>query len=386
MSLPNPTPNRPGRPPGEKPSAPQGDAWSLRIATVSGIPIRLHFTFLLLLIWLALAGLGRGSGAIILFLLGIFFCVALHELGHSLVAQRYGYQVRDIVLYPIGGVASIEGSPRARHELWIALAGPAVNVVIAGLLGAYLGVTGALPPTTELLSMRTLAGDPVAALMRANIFLVLFNMIPAFPMDGGRVLRALLALRLPRHQATAIAARIGQALAIVFGVYGFMQGNFGLMLIAVFVYFGAGQEAAAEQSRVDVEGENVDAAMVKEFTTLSTGDSLRRASEVLIATHQQDFPVVFGDQVVGVLSRGALLRTLAQQGESAYVSEAMDREVVFAKPSDPLESILMSSEGIRRAPVLVMDEGRLVGMLTVDNLMEFLTLRQIVRARAEQGP
>lgn len=373
------------------------DAWSLRVATVSGIPIRLHFTFLLIITWFAFSGVGRGGAGMVFFLLGIFLCVALHELGHSLVAQRYGYKVRDIVLYPIGGVASIEDSPRPRHELWIALAGPAVNVVIAILLFAYLSATGGF---TAVQAIATSSEDPgaraeaMASLLRsnlpfslliANVFLVVFNMMPAFPMDGGRVLRAVLALRMGRTQATRIAASIGQALAIGFGILGFLNGNFFWMLIALFVFFGAGQEAQAEQSRAAVEGAPVGAAMVREFQTLGVGDSLRRAAEVLLATTQQDFPVVHGDEVVGVLSRGQLLRGLAEAGESAYVSEAMTRDVVFAKPSDPLEELMTRADGVQRAPILVMEEDRLVGMLTVDNLMEFLTLRQIASARAQRS-
>lgn len=355
------------------------DTGSFRIATVSGIPIRLHFTFLLLILAIAYFGGARTA----FFLLGLFFCVVLHELGHSLVAQRYGYKVRDIVLYPIGGVASLEGCPRPRHELWIALAGPAVNVVIAALLAVYLGTTGTFPAFDQLLSSQALSGGDATALLRANILLVLFNMIPAFPMDGGRVLRALLALSIGRGRATRIAAFIGQAIAILFGIYGLRSGQIGLVLIALFVFFGAGQEAAGEQSREVVEGAAVGAAMVREFQTLGVGDSLRRAAEVLLATHQQDFPVVHGDEIVGVLPRGALLRGLAERGESAYVSEVMLRDVLRAKPDDSLEEMLTRPEGVQRAPVLVMENDHLVGMLTADNLMEFLTLRQIAQAREQ---
>ena len=392
MSLPNPSSNdQTGRREPLQPTERAArDAWSLRVATVSGIPIQLHFTFLLLVIWFAVTGVARGGAGQLLFLLGLFLCVALHELGHSLVAQRYGYKVRDIVLYPIGGVASIESSPRPRHELWIALAGPAVNVVIAALIGIYLAATSDIPLADRFASLRPIGntpigGDALTLLFFANVSLVLFNMIPAFPMDGGRVLRAILALNLGRLRATKIAASIGQGLAILFGVLGFLNGQFFWMLIALFVFFGAGQEAAAEQSRSAAEGVPVGAAMVRQFQTLSVGDSLRRAAEMLLSTHQQDFPVVHGEEIVGVLPRNALLRGLAQEGESAYVSEVMTRDVVFAKPADPLEDMLTRPDGVQRAPVLVMEDGRLVGMLTVENLMEFLTLRQIAQTRAEQA-
>ena len=376
---------------------PQDSAWSLRIATISGIPIRLHFTFLLIIIWISLSGIGKSGGAgLVLAMLGLFLCVALHELGHSLVAQRYGYIVRDITLYPIGGVASIEGSPRPRHELYIALAGPAVNVVIAIAIAIGLSATGQMPPLGRVLARDvTMFNNPWTLLLTANVMLVLFNMIPAFPMDGGRVLRAVLGLSLGKARATQIAATLGQIIAMGMGILavtGFRygpfyspSGNIGLIVIALFVYFGAGQERRVEQTREVVEDAPVRAAMLQDFQTLLVGDTLRRAAEVLIATSQQDFPVMVGDDVAGVLSRGQLLRGLAQEGEGAFVAGVMTRDVLFAHPDDPLEPILMQPNGVQRAPILVRDENeRLIGMLTMDNLMEFLTLRQITRAREEE--
>lgn len=364
-------------------------AWAVRVATVSGIPIRLHFTFLLLIIWLAVSGIGNGGAGMALVVLGLFFCVALHELGHSLVAQRYGYTVRDITLYPIGGVAAIEGSPTPRHELFIALAGPMVNVVIAAVLGVALMALGRLPQgeTTAAL-MHQVESDPILFLLSANITLVLFNMIPAFPMDGGRVLRALLGMKMGKARATQIAARVGQVMAILMGLYGLGVFNgrqhLGLMLIALFVFFGANQEVQVETTRDIVEDAPVRAAMIRDFHTLQTGDTLRHAAETLLETTQQDFPVMFGDEVMGILTRAQLLQGLAREGDSAYVSEVMLRDVLFAEESDPLEDYMLSPDGVQRAPVLVRDAtGRLIGMLTVDNLMEYLTLRQIARNREE---
>jgi Zn-dependent protease/CBS domain-containing protein len=361
----------------------------VRVATISGIPIRLHFTFLLLIIWLAVSGIGNGGAGMALVVLGLFFCVALHELGHSLVAQRYGYTVRDITLYPIGGVAAIEGSPTPRHELFIALAGPMVNVVIAAVLGVALMAMGRLPQgQTAAALMHQVESDPVLFLFSANITLVVFNMIPAFPMDGGRVLRALLGMKLGKARATLIAARVGQFVAILMGLYGLGVFNgrqhLGLMLIALFVFFGANQEVQVETTRDIVEDAPVRAAMIRDFHTLQTGDTLRRAAETLLETTQQDFPVMFGDEVMGILTRAQLLQGLAREGDSAYVSEVMLRDILFASEDDPLEDYMLSPDGVQRAPVLVRDaSGRLIGMLTVDNLMEYLTLRQIARNREE---
>jgi CBS domain-containing protein len=162
-------------------------------------------------------------------------------------------------------------------------------------------------------------------------------------------------------------------------------GNFSLVIIALFVFFAAGQEAQAEQSRQVVEDAMVSEAMVREFSTLAPGDNLRRAAEVLLATSQQDFPVLHGDEVVGILSRNQLLRGLAQEGDTAYVAGTMNRDVVFASPNDDLEPVMMNPNGVQKAPVLVRGEdGSLIGMLTMENLMEFLTLRQIGRSREEE--
>ncbi|GAB4463494.1 MAG: site-2 protease family protein [Armatimonadaceae bacterium] len=363
-------------------------SWSLRVGTVSGIPIRLHFTLLLLVLWFAATDIGMGSFSVVLSILGLFLCVALHELGHSLVAQRLGYPVRDITLYPIGGVAAIEGSPSPKHELAIALAGPAVNVVIAAGVFLYLLSQGHLPQPGAAMSQ--LGKDPLVLLLQANVTLAIFNMIPAFPMDGGRVVRALLGLRLGKARATRIAAAIGQFIAILMGLYGLglfgNRGSLGLVIIALFVYFAAGHEVQAEDARDIVEDAPVRDAMVRDFQTLTVGDTLRRAAEVLLDTTQQDFPVVHGEEVVGVLSRAQLLRGLAKEGDSAFVAGAMTRDVVFARPDDPLEEYMVRPDGVQRAPVLVMDEaGKLLGMLTMENLIEFLTLRQIARSRESEA-
>lgn len=360
--------------------------WSLRVATVSGIPIRLHFTFFLVVIWFALADINQmGHVGMLLAILGLFFCVALHELGHSLVAQRLGYPVQDITLYPIGGVASIEGSPRPRHELLIAVAGPAVNIVIAVILNFVLQMTG---DGRHNLNVHLLQGEPLAFLYRANVMLAAFNLlVPAFPMDGGRVLRATLGIFIGKYRATRIAAGIGQVIAglmglIGLGVFGAQYQNFGLVIIGIFVFFAAAQEREIETTEAVISDQKVEAAMVRDFHTLSVGDTLRRATEQLLATNQQDFPVILGEEVQGVLTRHSLLRALATEDDSAYVTGVMERDVVFARPEDPLDEYLLRADGVRRAPVLVTDaSGKLIGMVTSENAMEFLMIRQISESR-----
>lgn len=375
--------------------------WSARVASVSGIPIRLHFTFFLVIIWFALANISQmGHVGMLLAVLGLFICVALHELGHSLVAQRLGYPVHDITLYPIGGVASIEGSPKPKDELLIAVAGPAVNVVIAAV---FYFVLPLMHRSNAFSLSNPLIGDPWEFVYHANIMLAAFNLlIPAFPMDGGRVLRALLGMVIGKYRATRIAAGIGQVIAVLMGLTGLgilssfwamlgvgapaMAPNYGLVLIAFFVYFAAAQERDLEVTENAIDGAKIEAAMVRDFQTLSVGDTLRRAAEQLLATNQQDFPVTLGDEVQGVLTRNQLLRALATNDDTAYVAGAMERDILFARPDDPLDEFMLRPDGIRRAPVLVRDPaGNLIGMVTSENAMEFLMLRQIARSREAAG-
>lgn len=358
-------------------------AWAVRIATVAGIPIRLHFTFLLFLVYIALAGRGATNGLTVVYVLAVFLCVALHELGHSLVALRDNIPVADITLYPIGGVARIEKRPTARQELGIAVAGPLVNVVIALALWAVLGFEGFTVITRHLTGPGAHNAHALAErVMLTNVTLVLFNLIPAFPMDGGRVLRAALALRMPPAQATAIAAGIGQFIAIIAGLWAILSGNWAIMFIAFFVYLGAGQEAFAYRQESLLSGVRVRQAMIGDVRTLSVGDTLKQAADVLLDTSQHDFPVLHGGEVQGVLTRDGLLRGLAQSGPDAYVAGAMSREFASAAPEDDLNDALPRLQG-RPGPLVVLEPGTgtLMGIVTAENVQEFFAVRQIVAAR-----
>jgi len=374
--------------PNQSPAPPQSPSQTglsaLRVATVAGIPIRLHFTFLLFLLWVGLAGPNGAGGLSIAYVLALFLCVVLHELGHSVVAQRYGIPVLDITLYPIGGVARIEKRPTAKQELAIAVAGPAVNVVIALLLWGVL-------MTLKAPSMLTLLQSPVQTLpvflvkvLLANITLVLFNLIPAFPMDGGRVLRALLAMNMPPARATAIAATIGQTIAIGAGIWAIFGHQWFLMFIAFFIYLGAGQEAFAYKQAALGEGVQIRSAMMTDLRTLTTGNTLKEAADALLDTSQHDFPVMLGDSVQGLLTRDGLLRGLVESGPSAYVAGAMVRQFAFVGPDDDLGATLPALQASGGA-LLVLDpasEGRLLGMITAENVQEYFAVKQIVAARA----
>jgi Zn-dependent protease len=251
--------------------------WSWKIGRVAGIGIYVHATFLLLLAWVAYTYWRTGQSLLATleglgFLLALFGCIVLHELGHALIARRFGIQTRDITLLPIGGLARLERMPdEPLQELWVALAGPAVNVAIAAVLLAWQIAAAPLEP---LVSFTLTGGRFVAQLLAVNIFLVLFNMLPAFPMDGGRVLRALLATQLDYLRATQIAATVGQGFAFLFGFLGLFY--LPLLLIAIFVWIGTAQEAGMTQVKVALGGIPVSGAMLRDFRTLTPHDSLAR--------------------------------------------------------------------------------------------------------------
>ena len=352
--------------------------WSLRIGTIAGIRVELHVTFLLFVGWAALSqGLltGNAAGAIrgVALLLLIFGCVLLHELGHALAARRYGIRTRDIVLLPIGGIARLQRMPdRPSQEVVVALAGPAVNVVIVALLWLVLG---RFPEPTEI------GDDLVKSLFWVNVLMVTFNLIPAFPMDGGRVLRALLAMRLPYVRATRIAAGIGQGIALLFGVVGFFY-NPMLMFVALFVFLAAGEEQALVRARASMAGFPVRAAMITEFETLDVSDPLQRAVDLLMSGSQQDFPVLENGAPVGILSRADLIGALPHHGPQANVGQVVQREAQMVDPGEPLEDVFQRMRERRRSAMPVVSDGRLIGMITTDNVGELLLVQDALRRRS----
>jgi Zn-dependent protease len=348
---------------------------------IFGVPVRFHFTFVLLLIFLLSIGIGdRQSGAsTALYIVALFASVLLHELGHTLVARRYGIRTIEIVMFPIGGVSRPERQPKPAEELWISLAGPTVNLLIAVALMAWMTAQ------QGWVAMETLREPTDANLAEriafGNLALFLFNLLPAYPMDGGRILRSVLALSRPVEEATRIAAGAGQGLAILIGLAGLLWGNFILMFVALFVYLGAFQEGVAAKGRIFTSGYPVSAAMISDFRTLTHGQTIRDAGNLLLSTSQHDFPVMHGDSVIGILTRSALVNAMLTQGPEAYVSGAMSRDFERVSPDMPLTDALpkLSTPG---ACVLVMDaEDRLVGMLNSEHLSQFILLRQVSAAQ-----
>jgi Zn-dependent protease/CBS domain-containing protein len=360
--------------------------WSWKIGTVAGIAVYLHGTFLLLLAWVGASHWLEGGSATaalggVLFILALFACVLLHELGHALTARRYGIRTRDITLLPIGGVARLERMPDdPRQEVWVALAGPAVNVVIAALLYGWLMVTQTLGPLAAL----SLTGGPfLERLLVVNVSLVLFNLLPAFPMDGGRVLRALLAMRMDYTRATQIAAHVGQAMAFVFGFLGLFSNPF-LLFIAFFVWIGAAQEASMVQMRAALGGIPVSRAMVTDFRTLAPSDPSTLVLQLILAGSQQDFPVVEDGRVVGVLLRSDVLNALAQRGQEWRVADVMRQAFETVDGSEMLESAFARLQSCACHTLPVTSRGKLVGLLTMDNLGEFLMIQSALERAGQR--
>ncbi len=356
--------------------------WSLKLARVAGVDIFVHATFAILVAWIAI-GAWRQEGTIeavargLAFMLGLFTCVVLHELGHALAARRFGIRTRDITLLPIGGMARLERMPeQPSQEFVVALAGPAVNVVIAATLATALHLSGAWNPEADPNPLR---GPLVQGLLLVNVVLAVFNLLPAFPMDGGRALRALLATRLDYVRATNVAARLGQAMALLFGMLG-LFGNPLLVFIALFVWIGAAAEASLVQTRAALAGVRVAAAMVADFASLSPNDSLEHAADLTLAGSQKDFPVVDRGRFLGLLTQDDLLGALARGDRRAPVASAMQTDLPSVDSHEMLEQAFARLAEAPATTLPVVHAGAFVGLLTLDNVSEFLRIRSAQEA------
>jgi Zn-dependent protease/CBS domain-containing protein len=360
-------------------------SWSLRIARVFGIDIKVHASFALIVLYFAFENGKRGGlrGALFgtLVVCCLFACVVLHELGHSLVAQRFGVGVREILLLPIGGVARLEREPeKAWHELLIAVAGPMVNVVIAvtlgvvGLLGFEQGYfTGSFTSTPDL---RNLLG----MLFAGNVLLAVFNMIPALPMDGGRVLRAALTMLIGRARSTRIAALLGQVLAAGLFVIGVMRpDHMMLALIGAFVFLGATQERMAVDANSALSGFAAGAVCAPNPVVLSPGDTLGAAIDVMLRSSQHHFAVVHGTSVVGLLSREDALRAVSRVGPGAYVAGVMERELGVIDASAPLDEVRTRLLELGNRPLIVRSADGYLGILGLEDLSRVAAIATALR-------
>ena len=354
-------------------------SWSINIGTIAGTAVRVHITFLLFLGWIFFATYvaegPEAAMASLVFMVLLFACVLAHEFGHIFTARAFGVPTPDVTLLPIGGVARLARIPEEpREEFLIAIAGPLVNVVIA--FGLVL-IAGARLKAGDLAIMDSANVSLVDRLAAVNIFLALFNMIPAFPMDGGRVLRALLATRMGYVRATEIAASIGQAVAFALGFIGLFYNPL-LIFIAIFVYLAAASEAHMVAIRAMARGVPVSSAMMTQYATLTPDAPVEDAVQTLLRTSQNEFPVIdHAGMLAGVLGRSDLIRALKQHGPDARVAEAMASDVPTVSYRSPLEEAFRLLQERSAPAVAVVDgAGRLVGLVTHETVGEMLVLQE----------
>jgi Zn-dependent protease/CBS domain-containing protein len=364
-------------------------SWSFNIGRIAGTAILVHVTFVLFLGWIFVASWVAGgpesAWQALAFMLLLFACVVAHEFGHIFTARAFGVTTPDVVLLPIGGVARLERIPEEPwQELLIAIAGPLVNVVIAVVL---ILLAGAQVNVVNLHAVENPAASMIDRLAAVNLFLAVFNMIPAFPMDGGRVLRAVLAARMGYVRATEIAAFVGQGVAFALGFIGLLYNPL-LIFIAIFVYLAASSEAHLVAIRAMSRGVPVSAAMMTQFATLTPEAHVEEAVQTLLRTSQAEFPVVdAAGKPVGLLGRGDLIRALKERGPDARVGDAMTTTVpTIAQRRCLDEAFRMLQEKSAPAVAVVDATGRLVGLVTSETVGEMLMLHEALPAGARFGP
>lgn len=335
---------------------------SFKLVTAFGIDINIHITFLILPFLSLYYGL-RG----LFFIIFVFLCVTLHELTHSLVARKFGIQVKEITLLPIGGLASMTSFPeKPSHEFLISISGPLFNIAFAAVL--YLPLLALIGPQNLFSpSLRTWP-QTIAQGFWINLMLAAFNMLPAFPMDGGRVLRSLLARRFNYRKATSIAVNIGHIFALLFGYFGFIHGHIMLMLIAVFIYMAASAEEAQVDVKETIKGFRVRDILPKEFMTLHSDVSISKVLELIFHTHQEDFPVVDDDRLVGFLTRADIIINIHQHGTGGLVRDIMRTEFPTISPDNFLTDIQRIMEESKMKALPVVKEKKVFGVITLEDI------------------
>ena len=355
--------------------------WSFQIGSLFGIPLRIHLTFFLLLLFVAITppdqyGMGGLPGTI--FVVALFACVVVHELAHSLVARHYGVPVRYIILLPIGGISMMEKMPdNPREEFNVALVGPMTSLALAAVIGAIVFATGG---GQAFLHPWTISGAHfLARLAWINLILAAFNLLPAFPTDGGRVLRAFLARYMDYAHATHVAAVIGQGLAILLGFIGLFS-NFWLILIAIFVYMGASAEDTQVRLRRVLQEVPAGNAMISDFRSLDRSTSLQEAFTYASHSYQHDFPVLDNGQLVGIVTRQGLISGIEQRGGDAPVSEVMVANPCRVSSNDSLSAIFQEISTGACPIAAVTDGARLVGLVTPESVNQYLLSSAFQRA------
>jgi len=350
--------------------------WAWQVGSLFGISIRIHVTLFALLVWIAIATPISGVGTQQSFaqwslVVAVFACILAHELSHALVARRFGCSTREILLLPIGGIAQMERMPqRPAQELLVAIVGPATNLAIAAVLGATIWIAGWSVGPEQPAFLRAL----LVPLFWSNVALAAFNLVPAFPMDGGRILRAVMATRLTRLRATRIATVVGKLLAAAFVLGGLGGGHVMLTVIGLFVWFAAERESATVTLSTLLSKSTVADAMIKQPHVVDVDTSIERAVERMLAEGQRELAVADHGRITGVVTVADLSERVAAAPPHGSVGAAMHRDLLVVEPTTALDTVLEPIE--KRGAVLVGDEQAIVGLLTGEQLATFAALHR----------
>jgi Zn-dependent protease/predicted transcriptional regulator len=356
--------------------------YALSLGKIAGIKISVHWTFAILMLWIVVSGIRSGLNVIqifwsLLFIVSIFGCVVLHELGHALAAKRYKIKTVDITLLPIGGIARMESLPEnAWEELMVAIAGPLVNFMIAILVLPFVSFPETIINAEEMTTVN--AGNFMISFFAVNLTLGIFNLVPAFPMDGGRVLRALLSFRYKRTVATRVAATVGQVLAIGFVFAGFFSNPF-LVFIGFFIFIGAQTEADFVEAKSMLKGYRIKDVLMRNCQTISPTDTIKSAAQALLEGQARNFLVMSGAKPAGTLSREEIIKALSKGRENETVQNSMNRELLLLDVETPLEEAfqLMQCSGKSLSPV--MNNSELAGTVDLENILEFIMIQNATK-------
>jgi Zn-dependent protease/predicted transcriptional regulator len=353
-----------------------------KLGTVAGIGIFMHWTFVLLIAFIVIVNYKNGQSPeqiawSVLFILCVFCTVLLHELGHALVAKKYNINTKSITLLPIGGIARLERLPeKPTEELLVAIAGPIVNLILAAITQFFILIPRDSEELVTQLSSGINSQNFFLNFYLVNLTLAIFNLIPAFPMDGGRILRALLAFKLNRNKATIIAVRIGQFIAVGFIFIGIISNPL-LILIGIFVVFSAQIEAESVNFKNLLEDYTAGDVAMKEYQTIGAEEKIKKAIAIILNSEHKKFLVKQNDIVVGILNKKQILKTLSEKGDEEYIYNVMDRNLYYIDINVPLEKIIDSVYENKSTVLLVKEKDRLIGILDADIVSEFVLINSI---------
>lgn len=355
---------------------------SFKLGKVAGIGIFIHWTFSLIILFIIFMNYRAGQNTTqiiwsVVFILCIFITVLLHELGHALAAKNYNIKTKDITLLPIGGLARLERIPeKPTEELIVAFAGPLVNIALAFITALFISIPEDTDKLMAELSNGVNANNFFLNFFLVNFWLAIFNLIPAFPMDGGRVLRALLSFKLPRNVATRIAARIGQFLALAFIILGFFTSPF-LIFIGIFVIIGAQIEADYTESKFILKGFKIKDVVMKDYQTINSDEKIKKAVELLLDSQNKIFLITENNIPVGTLNRDQIIMALSKKGDEEFIYNVMDRNLIILESNSLLENVFELIQQNKSTLILVMENNELMGTVDIENILEFILINEV---------